>query len=153
MSRPITTLDLGHPHPAAPQQQDKSRYLVPLGRLFFVLIFLTTFSHFQAQTIAYAAQQGVPLASIVVPLSGVIALAGALSVLFGYRAKIGAWLLVLFLVPVTLTLHRFWGISDPMLAQLQRVMFLKNVSMLGGALLIAYYGAGPISVDAARKRG
>ena len=152
MSRPITTLDLGHPHPVAPQQQDKSRYLVPLGRLFFVLIFLTTFSHFQGQTIAYAAQQGVPLASLVVPLSGVIALAGALSVLFGYRAKIGAGLLVLFLVPVTLALHRFWGVSDPMMAQLQRVMFLKNVSMLGGALLIAYFGAGPISVDAARKR-
>ena len=75
MSRPITTLDLGHPHPVDPQQ-DKSRYLVPLGRLFFVLIFLTTFSHFQAQTIAYAAQSGVPLASVVVPLSGVIALAG-----------------------------------------------------------------------------
>jgi len=153
MSRPITTLDLGHPHPVAAQQQDKSRYLVPLGRLFFVLIFLTTFSHFQAQTIAYAAQQGVPLARIAVPLSGVIALAGAISVLIGYRAKIGAWLLVLFLVPVTLALHRFWGLSDPMMAQLQRVMFLKNVSMIGGALLIAYFGAGPISVDAARKRG
>ena len=153
MSRPITTLDLGHPHPVAPQQQGKSRYLVPLGRLFFVLIFLTTLSHFQAQTIAYAAQQGVPLASIAVPLSGVIALAGAISVLIGYRAKVGAWLLVLFLVPVTLALHRFWGVSDPMMAQLQRVMFLKNVSILGGALLIAYFGAGPISVDAARKRG
>jgi len=152
MSRPITTLDLGHPHPVDPPQ-GKSRYLVPLGRLCFVLIFLTTFSHFQAQTIAYAAQQGVPLASIAVPLSGVIALAGAISVLIGYRAKVGAWLLVLFLVPVTLALHRFWGVSDPMMAQLQRVMFLKNVSMLGGALLIAYYGAGPISVDAARKRG
>src|SRR5204863_7961357 len=63
MSRPITTLDLGHPHPAAPQQQDKSRYLVPLGRLFFVLIFLTTFSHFQPQTISYAVQQVVPLAT------------------------------------------------------------------------------------------
>ena len=151
MSRPITTLDLGHPHPVDPQR-DKSRYLVPLGRLFFVLIFLTTFSHFQAQTIAYAAQSGVPLASVVVPLSGVIALAGAISVLVGYQARIGAGLLVLFLVLVTPVMHRFWGVSDPAMAQLQRVMFLKNVSMIGGALLIAYFGAGPISVDAAGKR-
>ena len=153
MSRSITTLDLGHEHPVAAQQQDRARYLVPLGRLLFTLIFLTTFTHFQAQTIAYAAQQGVPLAGIAVPLSGVIALAGGLSVLIGYRAKLGAWLLVLFLVPVSFALHRFWGLSDPMMAQIQRAMFLKNVSMIGGALLIAYFGAGPISVDAARKRG
>lgn len=152
VNRPITTLDLGHPHPVAQQQQDKTRYLVPLGRLLFVLIFLTTYTHFQAQTIAYAALQGVPLAGIAVPLSGVIALAGGISVLIGYRAKLGAWLLVLFLVPVSFTLHRFWDVSDPMMAALQRAQFLKNVSMIGGALLIAYFGAGPISVDAARRQ-
>lgn len=94
---------------------------------------------------------GVPVASILVPLSGVIALAGALSVILGYQAKLGAWLLVLFLVPVTVVMHRFWGLTDPMMAQLQRGMFLKNVSILGGALLIAYFGAGPLSVDARRR--
>jgi len=154
MSRPITSPDLGKPsNTGDPRQRGGARYLAPLGRLLFVLIFLTTYSHFQAQTIAFAAQQGVPLAEIAVPLSGVIALAGALSVLVGNRAKLGAWLLVLFLVPVTLTLHRFWGLSDPMMALMQRAMFLKNVSMTGGALLIAYFGAGPFSVDAARKQG
>jgi putative oxidoreductase len=63
-------------------------------------------------------------------------MAGELSVLLGYRAKIGAWLLVLFLVPVTLMLHNFWTVKDPMIAQMQMTMFLKNVTMLGGALLI-----------------
>jgi hypothetical protein len=43
----------------------------------------------------------VPLASIAVPLSGVVAIAGGLSILLGYRAKLGAWLIVLFLIPVT----------------------------------------------------
>jgi putative oxidoreductase len=98
----------------------------------------------------YAAQQGVPIAGLLVPLSGVIALAGALSVLLGYRARIGAGLLVLFLVPVTVMLHNFWAVADPMMAQMQQVMFLKNLSMLGGALLIAHFGAGPLSVDALR---
>ena len=83
-----------------------------------------------------------PLASIGVPLAGVIALVGGLSILLGYRAKIGAWLIVLFLVLVTPMMHKFWGVADPNMAQVQMIMFLKNVSMLGGALLITQFGAG-----------
>jgi len=107
--------------------------------------------HFSSQTIGYAASQGVPLASLVVPLSGVIALAGGLSILLGYRARIGAWLIVLFLAAVTPMLHRFWGVSDPMTHQMQFIMFMKNLSMLGGALLITQLGPGRWSLDARRK--
>jgi putative oxidoreductase len=106
---------------------------------------------FSGQTIVYAASQGVPLASLAVPLSGVIALAGGLSILLGYRARIGAWLVVLFLAAVTPMLHKFWAISDPMMHQMQFLMFMKNVSMLGGALLITQLGPGPWSLDAQRK--
>jgi putative oxidoreductase len=127
--------------------------LVFLGRLFYALIFLAASpSDFTKQAIGYAAAQGVPLASIAVPLAGVIALAGGLSILLGYRAKVGAWLIALFLVLVTPTMHKFWGISDPMVAQMQMIMFMKNVSMLGGALLISQLGAGPWSLDARSSR-
>ena len=123
-----------------------------LGRFLFALIFLTAApNHFSSQTIAYPASQGVPLALIAVPLSGVIALVGGLSILLGYRAKIGAWLLVLFLAAVTPMLHNFWTVTDPMMRQMQMIMFMKNVSMLGGALFITQYGAGPWSLDARRK--
>ena len=83
-----------------------------------------------------------------VPLSGVIATAGGLSVALGYQAKIGGWLLFLFLVPVTLMMHNFWAVTDPMMHGIQLAMFMKNVSMLGGALLITHFGAGPLSLDA-----
>ena len=127
--------------------------VVLLGRLFFVLIFLMAApNHFSKQTIAFAASQGVPFASFAVPLSGVLALAGGLSILLGYRAKIGAWLIALFLVPVTLTMHNFWAVHDPMMAQMQMVMFMKNVAILGGALLISQFGAGPLSLDERRSR-
>jgi putative oxidoreductase len=126
--------------------------LVLLGRLFFALIFLVAGpNHFASQTIAYAASQGVPLASIAVPFSGVLAILGGLSILLGYRAKIGAWFIVVFLVGVTPMLHNFWAVTDPMMHQMQMIMFMKNVSMLGGALLITQFGAGPWSLDA-RKR-
>jgi putative oxidoreductase len=103
-------------------------------------------------TIAFAASQGVPLASILVPVSGVLGIAGGLSILLGYRAKLGAWLIVLFLVPVTLMMHKFWTVTDPMMWQLQMILFMKNVSILGGVLLISQFGAGPFSLDARRSR-
>ncbi|UFS71143.1 DoxX family protein [Geomonas sp. RF6] len=124
------------------------RYIVPLGRILFAAIFLISGpGHFSSETIGYAAGRGVPLAAIAVPLSGIIAIAGALSVMLGWKTRIGAWLLVLFLVPVTFAMHNFWAVADPMAASMQRIMFLKNISMLGGALLIAYFGAGPCSLD------
>jgi putative oxidoreductase len=82
----------------------------------------------------------------------VVAIADGLSILLGYRAKLGAWLIVLFLIPVTLMLHKFWTVQDPMMAQIQMILFMKNVSMLGGALLISQFGAGPFSLDARRSR-
>ena len=129
------------------------KYAVPLGRPFFALIFLmSTPGHFTSKTIGYAASHGVPLASILVPISGLIALAGGLSILLGCKARWGAWLIVLFLVPVTLTMHNFWTVTDPMAAQMQQIMFMKNLSILGGALLISYFGSGPLSLDDWLKR-
>jgi putative oxidoreductase len=127
--------------------------IVLLGRFLFVLIFVMSGPrHFTSQIIGYAAAQGVPMASIAVPVSGLIALAGGLSILLGYRAKIGAWLIVVFLVGVTPMMHKFWGIADPMMQQMQMVMFLKNVSMLGAALLISQLGSGPWSLDARNSK-
>ncbi len=132
--------------------REVSAPVVLLGRVLFGLIFVMAgANHFASQTIAYSASQGVPLAAFAVPLSGVIALAGGLSILLGYRAKIGAWLVVLFLACVTPMMHRFWAVADPMMQQMQMVMFMKNLSMLGGALLISQFGAGPWSLDARRK--
>jgi putative oxidoreductase len=101
--------------------------VVVLGRFLFALIFLMAgANHFNKQTIGYAASQGVPLAAIAVPLSGVLAIAGGLSILLGYRAKLGAWLIVLFLVPVSLMMHKFWTVTDPMMAQIQMILSMKK---------------------------
>jgi putative oxidoreductase len=127
--------------------------VVVLGRFLFALIFVMAgANHFNKQTIGYAVSQGVPLAATAVPLAGVLAIVGGLSILLGYRAKLGAWLIVLFLIPVSLMMHKFWTVQDPMMAQIQMIMFMKNVSMLGGALLISQFGAGPFSLDARRSR-
>jgi len=149
----MTAHAFGHRFASSPRRTQArlhalERYLVPLGRALFALIFIVaSIGHFSSKEIAFAAHQGVPFASLLVPLSGVLALAGGLSVLLGYKARLGAWMLIVFLVPVTLTMHAFWTVTDPMMAQMQQAMFLKNVSMMGAALLIAYFGAGPVSLD------
>ena len=124
------------------------KFIVLPGRILFAAIFVMAApDHFKAATIAYAAGHGVPMAGILVPLSGVMALMGGLSIILGYKARYGAWLLVLFLIPVTFTMHNFWAVADPSAAKFQQVMFIKNISMLGAALMITYFGAGPFSLD------
>jgi putative oxidoreductase len=82
--------------------------IVLLGRVLFALIFvLSGPNHFTSQTNGYAASQGVPLASLAVPLSGILAVLGGLSIAIGYRARVGAWLIALFLVGVTPLMHKF----------------------------------------------
>lgn len=124
------------------------RQTILFGRIFYSLLFIIAgLSHFTSATITYAARAGVPFPGFLVPFSGLLAVLGGLSILLGYKAKIGAWVLVLFLVPVTLKMHAFWMVTDPVMAQIQQAMFMKNLSLLGGALTFAYFGAGALSLD------
>lgn len=124
------------------------RYLHLVGRILFALIFvLAAARHFTQEGIQHAASLGVPLANLAVPLSGVMALVGGLSVAFGYKTKWGAWVLIAFLVPVTLGMHAFWKLHDPEMIHMQQAMFAKNLSMLGAALLLTQFGAGAVSFD------
>jgi putative oxidoreductase len=130
-------------------QTSVGSFITLAGRILFSTIFiLSGFLHFSQADIGYAAQAGVPMAKLLVPASGILALVGGFSILLGYKAKIGAWLLVVFLVPVTLMMHNFWAVRNPMMSQIQMAMFMKNVAMLGGALLISQFGAGALSFDA-----
>jgi putative oxidoreductase len=124
------------------------KYLPLIGRILFSYIFIMSgFHHFSEASAQYAAKQGVPMPSLLVPISGLLAIVGGLSVLLGFKARIGALLLIIFLVPVTLMMHNYWAVDDPMMKQMQHAMFNKNLSMLGSAILICYFGAGPLSLD------
>jgi len=95
-------------------------------------------THFKPGTIAFAAAKGVPFASFMVPFSGIMELAGGIMILIGYEARTGVWLIVFFMIPVTFIFHQFWKIKDPMQKQMEMATFLKNISILGGALILTY---------------
>jgi len=60
--------------------------------------------------------------------------------------------LIVFLLVVTPVMHNFWSATDPGTRALQQGMFMKNLAMMGGAILVAYFGAGPWSVDWSVRR-
>src|SRR5580658_5500951 len=129
------------------------RILFPVARVLFALIFIAASPrHFTHEGVRHAAELGVPLASLLVPVSGVMSLAGGLSIAFGWKTRWGAWTLVAFLIPVTTTMHAFWKQIDPAAFHIQEAMFMKNLSMLGAALLLTQFGAGRISIDALMQR-
>jgi putative oxidoreductase len=128
------------------------RILFPIGRVLFALIFVAAAPrHFTTEGIHHAADLGVPLAGLLVRIAGVMAFAGGLSVALGWKARWGAWTLVAFLIPVTWMMHAYWRQSDPAVFHVQQAMFLKNLSMLGAALLLTQFGAGAMSIDGAGK--
>jgi putative oxidoreductase len=150
-NQPVSGLSAGMPIGLG-REHALTAVIVLAGRILFSLIFVTAGPTLLLPPAAQIAMQhGVPLAHILVPIAGVIATLGGLSVLLGYHAKIGAWLIVIFLVVVTPTMHNFWAVADPMVAKDQMAHFMKNLSMLGGALLLTQFGAGPWSLDARRK--
>ena len=148
-------------HPRTHYVQDTERHhkvkatlwAIPIGRFLFSLIFIMSgINHFSSGSISYAASAGIPMADILVPISGLLALIGGLSVLVGYHARVGALLILMFMIPVTMIMHNFWSYTDPEMIQMQMTHFMKNISIIGGAVLIAFYGAGPISYDNHRAK-
>lgn len=124
-------------------------FLVPIGRLLFSAIFISSgLNHFsqRAAMVEYAKSNGVPAPGVLVPLTGAMIVLGGLSVLLGYYTAVGTWLLVVFLIPTAFFMHRFWGVDDPMVAATQMSQFMKNLALAGAALLIAYFGSGPYSL-------
>lgn len=123
-------------------------YIFLIGRILFALIFLIKGQdHFSSRMIDEASMMGVPAAVFFVPLAGLLALVGGLSVLLGYQAKIGAWLLVIFLLPTACMMHQYWNATDGFAQMMHHYCFWKNMSMLGASLMIAYFGSGPFSLD------
>lgn len=128
-------------------------YVTLLGRVLLALIFVAAAPrHFTTEAISHARDLGVPLANVLVPLSGVMALVGGLGLLLGYQVQPAAWLLVAFLVPVTLGMHAFWRLADPEAVHIQQAMFVKNLALIGALLLVTQLGGGPLTIDARLAR-
>jgi putative oxidoreductase len=85
---------------------------------------------------------GMANATTLLIVATIFELVGGLMVFLGLWVRFGAFLLFLFMIPTTLVFHHFWQLQGPD-RMLQMIMFMKNVSIIGGLLiLMAYYGRG-----------
>lgn len=112
-----------------------------VGRVLLAAIFLlSAIGHLtQADGMAqYAEAKGVPAAKAGVIGSGVIALLAAISLIFGIWTDVGALLLIVFLVPVSLMMHAFWKVEEPQAKQGEQINFNKNLALIGAALILFY---------------
>jgi uncharacterized membrane protein YphA (DoxX/SURF4 family) len=122
-----------------------------VGRLLFLVVFVRggySGSMHLSNTIAIVARTGTPLPWLTVPASQVLQWVGIISVALGIWADIGALCLLLFLIPVTYWTHAFWRLEGQP-RQVQTGNFLRNLTYLGGVLLIlhaALVGAMPLTV-------
>ncbi len=103
-------------------------------------------------TIETMRSAGMVLPQLFLPAALVLLLVGGMSVLVGYHARLGALLLIVFLIPATLIFHAFWNLSSPPEVQQQMINFLKNVGLLGGLLMILGFGSGGFSLELVRRR-
>ncbi|MBC2905768.1 DoxX family protein [Streptomyces cupreus] len=113
--------------------------LVLIGRILFAALFLASAAGHLTRTRAmagYAASRGVPLAVPATIGSGLLILVGGLSVLLGIWADLGALLLVVFLVPAAVLMHRFWRERDPQARQGELVHFQKDLALAGASLML-----------------
>lgn len=94
------------------------------------------------------AAKGFPLATVAMAIAIAIEVLGGLAILSGFRAKITAWIVFLYLIPTTLAFHNFWTMQG-MARMDNQVHFMKNLAIMGGLLLLAANGAGRYSLDAA----
>lgn len=126
--------------------------LTVAGRVMLATIFLMSalgnkIPNFSG-TAQYMAANGVPAPNIMLAGAIVFLLAGGISVVLGFQARIGASLLAVFLILATYYFHDFWTYApDSQDFQMQMIQFMKNLGLMGAMLMIVANGPGPGSLD------
>jgi len=92
----------------------------------------------------------VPDVSLFFALSAIIL--GGLSLLLGFKTKVGALLLFAFTIASTLLLHNYWELQDAAERMADYQLFIRNIAIAGGLLLLLGIGPGRLAMDNAGKR-
>ncbi|MFT5300081.1 MAG: putative oxidoreductase [Mariniblastus sp.] len=119
---------------------------IMLATIFFMSAIGNKIPKFNDVT-GYMASEGVPFPTILLIGAIVFLIVGSISVVVGFKTRIGATLLLTFLVLATYYFHDFWTVEDPVLKQTEMIQFMKNLALMGAMVMIIANGPGPCSVD------
>ena len=120
-----------------------------VGRILLAFIFLKSgigkIGGF-AGTAGWMASKGLPMAEVLLAVTIVIEIGAALMLILGYKARLGAAALLLWMIPVTFLFHNYWAMPADQ-QMIQQIMFMKNIGLMGGMLYIMAFGSGHLSLD------
>jgi putative oxidoreductase len=103
-----------------------------------------------AGTVGYIGSVGLPLPAVGAVLAILAEAGGGIALLLGFQTRIAALVLAVFTLAAGVFFHAFWA-AAPEAAQMQQIMFMKNIAIAGGLLMLTAFGPGALSMDA--KRG
>jgi putative oxidoreductase len=120
-----------------------------VGRVLLVLLFLSSGIGKvmdPAGTAGYMKSAGLPAVQLLLWGSVVVEIGASAMLIFGWKARLAAAVLFLWMIPVTAVFHNPWA-GDPGQAQMQMIQLMKNISIMGGLLLAFAFGPGGWSVE------
>lgn len=128
-------------------------YVSVIGRLLLALMFILSgfgkLTDIQG-TAGYIASGGLPVPAVLAVAVGLLELLGGLALVLGYQVRLAGLVLALFTLAASVVFHAYW--SAPAEQQfVTQLLFMKNISVAGGLLLVSALGAGLLSLDARRE--
>ena len=98
----------------------------------------------------YIAGKGLPAPMLLAIAAGVVELGAGVLLIIGWQARWAALALAAFTLVATFIFHNFWAVPEAQ-QMTQQLMFMKNISVVGGLLFVFAFGAGALSLDARRN--
>lgn len=134
-----------------------SEYISPLvGRLILAWYFLSQAFHYAGQwdvTIQLMTLKSIPAAPLLLAAALIVMILGGLSLIFGFQTRHGAVLLFGFTIIVSVAMHDFWLIKEPIARADDYQIFIANMAIAGGLLLLVGMGPGPVAIDSIKSGG
>jgi putative oxidoreductase len=101
-------------------------------------------------TAGYIASKGLPMPMVLAAGAGVLELVAGVLLVIGWQARWAALALAAFTLLASVLFHNYWAMPAEQ-QMMQKLMFLKNLAVIGGLLAIFGFGAGGLSLDARRR--
>ena len=130
-----------------------SAYVSLAGRILLALMFIPAgFGKLTniGGTAGYIASGGLPFPSVLAVLVGALELFGGLALVIGFKVRWVGLAMALFTLAASMLFHPFWSVPEAQ-QMVTKLLFMKNISVVGGMLLISALGAGALSLDERRS--
>jgi putative oxidoreductase len=98
------------------------------------------------------AMKDVPAPPLVMVLGLIAAVLGSISLLFGYRTRIGALALFALTIAAAITMHDYWHIKASLARDADFDIFARDVAIAGGLLMLIGQGSGRFAMDNVKRR-